>query len=477
VITKSLKYFFARAISGLAYFFCSIIIIQNYSAEQYGVYSIALSSAQVCALLGSTWVGLAANLIIPGSSEQKINLSISIFSFVSFFCCVFSALVLLLLYTFSIILIPSHFIVPSVIFCFAFGIHEGQMYILNSRERTDSYSWSTICRYVFGLIGVWLAVKYTAAGRENALLALALGSLVALALPKVFHQLWMALSVEIRAVRETLKVMFLFGASSMVASGLWTFSTYVSRLSLYTGNNLRELGVFAATTDLANGPIVLIFQAIHLAWAPAVVKAFNNGNTENFRKLSSDYISAIGLIAVPGLTSLWIVGPSLISELSSGELASLVPSPLGWVAATTIFSSAFGAAGLILLSSGHKKLVVWVTFAVLLVNVLISIMFGGTALFVARNSALTIGFGTIFLLLIVNSRVGISINCIYALQSFFAAAIISIVYNIILYYNYIIQPIGFLALSVIGTLAIYISFNCLDSRVTLKRLISYVFFK
>jgi O-antigen/teichoic acid export membrane protein len=477
VIANSIKYFFARSISGIAYFFCSIIIIHNYNNEQYGVYSIALSSAQICALLGSTWVGLAANLMIPGSSPEKINLSISNFSFVSFISCVVSALFLLAMYIFSIIAIPSYFIIPSVIFCFAFGLHESQMYILNSRERTDSYSWSIIFRYVLGLIGVWLAVKYTDSGRENALLALALGSLVALTLPTVFHQLSMALAVEIRAVREALKPMFLVGASSMVASGLWTFSTYVSRISLYTNNNLRELGVFAVTTDLANGPIVLIFQAVHLAWAPAVVKALKNGNTESFRKLSSDYISAICLIGVPGLTSLWLVGPSLISELSRGELVSVMPSPLGWVAATTIFSSAFGAAGLILLSSSHKKLVVWVTFAVLWINILIISMFGSTALFVARNSALTIGAGTIVLLLIVRNRVGVSINWIAVLQSFIAATLIFLLYITLNYFSYIVLPLVFFSTSVICTLIVYLIFNCLDSRVTLKRLISHFFYR
>lgn len=477
MIANSLKYLGARSISGLAYFFCSIIIIKNYSAEQYGTYSIALSSAQTCALIVSTWVGLAANLTIPGSSQQKISLNISIFSFVIFISCFSAACLLLIVYLFSIIDIPSNFIIPSVIFCFAFGLHESQMYLLNSREKTDSYSWSTICRYVLGLVGVWLAVNFTDAGRENALLALAFGSLIALMLPSVFPQLWMALAVEMRAVRETLKVMFLLGASSMVASGLWSFSTYLSRLSLYMGNNPRELGIFAATTDLANGPIVLIFQAVHLACAPAIVKAFNKGNIESFRKLSSDYVSAICLVAVPGLTALWIAGPSLISDLSGGELGAVAPSPLGWVAATTILSSAFGAVGLILLSCSYKKLVVSVTFSVLLINMLLITAIGGTALIVARNSALSIGLGTIALLIILIIQVRVQINWMNILQSLLASIMIFIIYHTGIYSNYFMWPIEFLSISVIFTLFFYSSLNCLNSRDWLKSIFLQFFYK
>lgn len=477
MILNSLKYLCSRSISGLAYFFCSVIIIQNYSTEQYGVYSIALSSAQACALIGSIWVGLASSFSIPGLSREKRSLNISIFSFVIFMSCIASAFLLLIIYLFSIIDIPSDFIIPSVIFCFAFGLHESQMYLLNSREKTDAYSWSTICRYVLGLVGVWLAVNFTEAGRENALLSLAFGSLIALMLPSVFPQLWMALAVEMRAVRETLKVMFLLGASSMVVSGLWTFSTYLSRLSLYMRDNPRELGIFAATTDLANGPIVLIFQAVHLACAPAIVKAFNKGNIENFRKLSSDYISAICLVAVPGLTALWIAGPSLISNLSGGELGAVAPSPLGWVAATTILSSAFGAVGLILLSSSYKKLVVSVTFAVLMINMLLITAFGSTALIVARNSALSIGLGTIALLLIVIIRVRVRLNLINILQSFIASILVFIIYIVGANFTHLIWSIEFLSTSMIVTLFFYISINCLNSREYMKRIFLQLFYK
>lgn len=464
MIIQTLKYFSARSVAGLAYFTCSFIIISKYSTQEYGVFSIALTSAQVCALVASTWVGLSASLTIPGTQDNAIKEQIGIFSFFGIITCLISVLSLLILYQYSIVDVPNSFILPSLIFCFSFGMHENQMYILNARGKTDQYAISTMCRYLLGLAGVWLAVNVTQAGRENALVALATGSLFALAIPTITRQLFAVLTVNMKLAFKALKTMFLSGISSMIVFGLWTFSTYMCRLGLYMNGDISELGLFATMTDLANGPIVLLFQAVHLAWAPAVVKAYNNRDLASFRKFSGDYLGTIFLLGVPGLTALWFTGPALMSLMTAGKLGPEVVSPLGWIAATTVLSSFFGAAGLILLSAGYKRIVVALTIAVLIINLFIVLTVGDTALQVARGSAISVGIGTTVLLIVIFLKLSILIDINLIMSSITSSLIILFTMNTIGSDLYSFSPAISLILSVFISIFINIIFNTLNCR-------------
>lgn len=464
-------YFLSRFIAGIAYFLSSLIIISNFTHSEYATYSISLSSAQIVSALIGSWVGLSANILIPNTDSAKSSRAIGAFSAMSILASILATLILFFILNFSSIRIPSTFIIPALLLCFAFSLHESQMYITNSSGNANAYSISIIFRYLIGAFGVLLAVNFTIAGREYSLLSLAVGSLLALLIPQILKQIRAAFKVDLQSLREYFNPMIRTGLASVIVFGLWAFSTYTVRLFLHLKGENAQLGIFSATTDLINGPVVLIFQALHLAWGPVVIAAFNGNKFENFQLNASNYISATILLAIPSLAAFWCIGDDLLALIAGNGLVQHGQRTVFWVAATTICSSIFGVGGLILLTSGYKKNVVMITLITLIINAILVSNITANASGMAKFNTLSMVCGILFIYAFTYTKTRIYRYILLLPHAIVTASAILILDIYFSQKAIDVNPLVALSVYIIITAIIYYALNIFKSREIIRMII------
>jgi O-antigen/teichoic acid export membrane protein len=395
MISRALYYALSRTCAGVSYLFCSIIILKNIGIENYGLFSIALVSAQTIAFITSTWVGLAAVRKLPGLERDSIHREISIFSFWSVSMSLLSGMILWILNVVGFLRIDPSLLTASLLFCIVSSLHENQMYMLNARQYVKQYSASVIIRYLGGFALTTCALSYFEPTGRVALFCMGIMTFLALLTPTVRRQIKTSFLIEKNEIRHTFFPTTALGLPSIIIFGLLTYISFTNRFILNWLGNTKELGIFSSITDLVNGPTVLLFQIITLAWTPSVMGAANRNDAAEFKSTSKQFQSMMILPAIPGAIALWLTGPGLIALLTSGSISGRGTDSVGWIALNSILICLFGVGSVIIIAAGRATTAATLAIGTVVANAFAVIVFGGDSLSTAQSGSIAIGLGTV----------------------------------------------------------------------------------
>jgi O-antigen/teichoic acid export membrane protein len=427
VFQKLGTYGAVRVICGLSYISVSILLWRFLTNEEYGVYSVALSAGQTVAFFSTLWIGLAASEDIPRRGDQRdtyagyylsASLRISIFAFGLSF----------LLSATNILAFDWKMVVLLSAFSMLFSLHENNGYILNASGHVQKYAISSLIRYILPIILILFLGNSFLFEPYSVFIIILISIFTALLWPyyslrsSIFQSLkkrpWTELGGFVRAWRIGMALLFVNSA--------WTIYSFVGKSVLHWKENIHELAFFAGPVDLLGAPLALFFQVINLTWGPSLMAAYKNDQSETFSKLCAEYIGANVAVAIPGCVAMFWMGAPLLDLMTGSGRGGSFGDAVGWVAICNILAALSLSINFVLAAAQRLQLAVMVTAMCVFGMIGAVILFGETALLIARSIAAVFALTLFAQTLLVWRNVEL-----ISVSRFFLAGIVSAIFIIL----------------------------------------------
>lgn len=391
MLKTSLFYLGVRGINGVLSVTSVLVLSRMLSAEQYGVYSLALATISVLATTLFQWLAAGVSRLHAAYSDQLPDLiceAYRIFAFIAVIVVILGIIVREMIFP------QSEWVIAIIIGvgCIAIGLHSLNLQIANAGLDKRRYALLSTMRAFLAPV---LAITAIACGfgANGAVAGFVLGALTS---SLFFHA-----RIEFQFHQNSPRArheLITFGLPLVVSLFSTTILDVSDRFIINSFLGAAAVGVYAATYDITQQTIGVALNVFYLAAFPKITRAWESGGAMNaavtMRKLARSLI-----LMVPVAVGIMIG----LSEDLSGLLlgAAIGGSSIGimpWVAtaiALGCIKSYFLDVGLSLQKKTHRLMQITVMMAIINValNIVLIPIFGLVGAAIA--TALAFLFGSI----------------------------------------------------------------------------------
>lgn len=388
----------ARLSAGIFFLGSAYIYVHSLGAHDYGVFAVAIATAQVAALLSFGWLWYSSTRFMSGVDEDTARARLRVLVS-TLAVCALATIALIILSTSAGALEPCmKILTPTIVFGIGVGLNEFLLGLSNARRDFRGYVVVSMTRYGLSFCLGLLMVPVLGWGVSGALWAMALGVFGSLLLPRSLA-IWAPVARNfVPDVSKEFWTYFYSGWSSALIFGMFSLTVLTNRLAVDALAGSEMVGLLSGVTDLVNAPAVILFQILNLVFAPQVYAAANRGETERLRATCREFLTLQLVIGFTSSVAFLMLGPALSGLLIGDSLGREGGRLFGPAGVYSIVVAIYSMAALLLIASSRMKTVLGVTVAVLLLNVPAVILARGDVVTTVAASAGVILVGTVTLI-------------------------------------------------------------------------------
>lgn len=374
ILEDSVKYIPSQIFPAIFGFLSLSIYTRVFSPIEYGKYMLITATVDIIGTLVYSWLN-QANLRFFSYCKKENKLEI--FSSTSFF----SLIVMLGISSIVLFIISKYPIFPQsikgylkfiVCLLFSTGLFETLMTILRADRNPKAISLLRSMSSALYLIISLLLVFYLKIGISSILVGYIVTNFILSF--AICHKYKKVLIINISSFSKKVSKQFADYGVPLVISGLFAWILSLSdRYMIEYFRGASEVGIYAATCQLASYPLSLISSMIIMAGYPVIIEAWeeNKGN-EIVRELISNIIRYYIIIAIPLIVG--IISLSSEFALFLGDAYSSGTNIIPWICIGSL------ASGLcIYINKGLElkkktRILSWLVFIAGLCNIFINLL-------------------------------------------------------------------------------------------------------
>lgn len=332
LFTHSLNYLVAKAIPALLAFAALSIYTHLLSPDEYGLYTLAFSSALLLNAVFMNWLPAGTLRFWANNSysdEELITTIVSTYLRI--------ALALLLPFLIGVIYFLSSeiaiILIGTYLLSISISLYAITQNLLSSQILPLKYTQLTIMGSTLGLLlgGVLAYLKFGAMG-------ILIGSSLGFLIPSLltYKNTWVNYNKK-KYSKSLLKKLLVYGIPIGSAFFLEEVIKSADRFMLAGFHDKAQAGLYAVGYDISGNSIFMLMAALNTAAYPVIIKLLENEGRSAALEYFNKYVILLMGVSIPAIAGLIMVGPNLIHLVIGQEYQGSVAVLLPWITTALFF--------------------------------------------------------------------------------------------------------------------------------------------
>ena len=325
LVNDAIRYFPGRVIPAIIGFFSLIAFTRILGPEEYGNYSIVLTTLSIFGIVAESWLISSSVRYFPHGKTEQIPEYI--FSIIVGLLISLTVVVILMVGTIPLIvrLMRENTIADLLLWAVPAMVFFSTVRVINNVFRAGMHSGKyAFFSILFAVFKGGVAIAFIIIFHPDAkwvFIGFSLAGLITV-IPMVFQLVrsfgWSQISIPDIELKRFFHYGWPFTLLALSSWLLGLFNRYVIK-GFYTS---YEVGVYSAVQSLIDQSLSFVFMALMLSVYPLLVKAWNEQGPEFTADLLSQYIRYFAVTALPIAVSILVFGKEIITIVMSSEFSS-----------------------------------------------------------------------------------------------------------------------------------------------------------